>query len=71
MTTQLNCKFFNSQDYLYEEHSGLQSALKPLYTLVPSVRNVMSTVLVDPLNTPINEIIERRKLRDTTCMSGY
>ena len=46
---------------IYEKHgdAALQLALKPLYTLEMSLWNVMNTELVDPVNTPINEIVER------------
>ena len=57
--TQLNCMF--SIVKIYEKHgdAALQLALKPLYTLEMSLWNVMNTELVDPVNTPINEIVER------------
>ena len=56
---------------IYEKHgdAAFQLALKPLYTMETSLWNVMNTELVDPVNTPINEIVERRKLRATTYLT--
>ena len=70
VSSHLNCMFSFFAIYWKHGDAALQSALKPLYTLLPSLWNVTNTELVDPVNTPINEIVERRKLKAKTYEKG-